>query len=847
MSVSIAPSPFGSLSVSVAETGSTLDVSVLSTSNCVLTMELGVPGPQGEPGEPGAAGQGVPAGGSAGQVLAKVDGVDYNTEWVNVSGNYLPLAGGAMDVNALVTFSNGAQNSEIGGWGFGVADTATPGHYATVEPQAFTVTDGTTSIVVTPTGITFPDSTVQTTAWTGGSFRTLNDYDFTNVPDTRLNTYGITLTGPTNDPIPYNSYLIHNGLVFNQDSTDGGIQEGVQYQVLYGTQNIYGKSRQLVDVDGTLTWQNEVGYVLSGGDAGLKFLQYSGAKYTGSIQYQRSQITFGDNSVQTTAFPGFTGYAPLASPAFTGNPTAPTPTAGDNDTSISTTAFVTTAVTNGLAGGTAIAKNIETEVRNQSGSTMAAGTIVYISGATGNKPLITKAQANNDANSAQTIGFVKTSIANNGTGYVITRGSLENIDTSALTEGVQLYLSPSTAGGWTTTKPYAPDHLVYVGIVIRSHPTLGIIYVSVQNGYEVAELHDVSAQTPSNLDLLSYNSSTSLWQNSSFSTLGLLTSATAASTYQTQAGMSSYLTTATAASTYQTQAGMSSYATLSSPTFSGSPSLPTGTTAVTQSAGNSTTAVATTAFVTAAVPAFATNAQIVTGTSTTTTLAPGNAGFFLANPKLRSLAAINSTSISGSGAITANSGYTFLREAYLTALSVGRASYGIGIAGTAGFGGSTSNFNQINFSNKVWMSGYTNTGNSGTPSYLGDSNTIVRVTLGGYSTATTGDMTQKGIGWKKVGGVSSFIVLTVHNGTTLTDVTTSTAVADGAAVNWQIYSDGSGNVTLYINGSQAATTSAGPTGLTTSLYSAYREQVEATVTPAVRHAIRGAGGWLYLD
>ena len=36
--------------------------------------------------------------------------------------------------------------------------------------------------------------------------------------------------------------------------------------------------------------------------------------------------------------------APLASPAFTGNPTAPTPLAGDNDTSIATTAFVTTAV-----------------------------------------------------------------------------------------------------------------------------------------------------------------------------------------------------------------------------------------------------------------------------------------------------------------------------------------------------------------------------------------------------------------------------------------------------------------------------------------------------------------------
>ena len=46
---------------------------------------------------------------------------------------------------------------------------------------------------------------------------------------------------------------------------------------------------------------------------------------------------------------------PLASPALTGNPTAPTPTAGDNDTSIATTAFVTAAIAAALsATGAAI-------------------------------------------------------------------------------------------------------------------------------------------------------------------------------------------------------------------------------------------------------------------------------------------------------------------------------------------------------------------------------------------------------------------------------------------------------------------------------------------------------------
>lgn len=43
-------------------------------------------GPTGDPGADGTDGQGVPVGGTAGQVLAKIDGTDYNTEWVDVSG-----------------------------------------------------------------------------------------------------------------------------------------------------------------------------------------------------------------------------------------------------------------------------------------------------------------------------------------------------------------------------------------------------------------------------------------------------------------------------------------------------------------------------------------------------------------------------------------------------------------------------------------------------------------------------------------------------------------------------------------------------------------------------------------
>jgi hypothetical protein len=164
------------------------------------------------------------------------------------------------------------------------------------------------------------------------------------------------------------------------------------------------------------------------------------------------------------------------------------------------------------------AQNLITEVYNETGATLTKGTIVYINGGHGNLPTITKAIATSDATSAQTYGIVRTDITNNNNGYVVVIGRLTNLDTQAYSTGAQLYLSSTTAGAWTTTKQYAPNHLVYVGIVVRSHPTQGVVEVKIQNGYELDELHNVSAQTPSNNQGIFYNSSTSLWENKSIAT-----------------------------------------------------------------------------------------------------------------------------------------------------------------------------------------------------------------------------------------------------------------------------------------------------------------------------------------
>jgi hypothetical protein len=157
------------------------------------------------------------------------------------------------------------------------------------------------------------------------------------------------------------------------------------------------------------------------------------------------------------------------------------------------------------------AQRLITEVYNETGATLAKGSIVYINGGHGNLPTVTKAIATGDATSAQTYGIVQNDIGNNNNGFVVVIGSLTDLDTQAYTEGTQLYLSGTTAGAWTSTKPYAPVHLVYVAIVTRSHPTQGVVEVSIQNGYEMDELHNVAAQNPDNNDILQYKTSTSLW------------------------------------------------------------------------------------------------------------------------------------------------------------------------------------------------------------------------------------------------------------------------------------------------------------------------------------------------
>ena len=158
--------------------------------------------------------------------------------------------------------------------------------------------------------------------------------------------------------------------------------------------------------------------------------------------------------------------------------------------------------------------NVVCLVRNNTGATLTKGTAVYINGAIGQNPTVTKALAIGEATSSQTLGLMTANLANNSNGYVTITGLVTDLDTSAFTDGQQLYLSPTTAGTLTSTKQYAPNHLVYVAIVVHAHPTQGKLLVRVQDGYEMDELHDVSAQSPTTGQTLVYNAATDLWEKS---------------------------------------------------------------------------------------------------------------------------------------------------------------------------------------------------------------------------------------------------------------------------------------------------------------------------------------------
>lgn len=151
-------------------------------------------------------------------------------------------------------------------------------------------------------------------------------------------------------------------------------------------------------------------------------------------------------------------------------------------------------------------------VRNNSGASIAKGTPVYETSSSGTRITIAPADASVEATAKTTLGLVYETIGNNSDGLVLAAGQLEGLNTAGLVEGDTAWLSETT-GQITTTRPVAPAHGVSLGFVIKSGAgTSGILYVKVDNGFELDELHNVLIVNPAQRQVL-YRNAAGLWVN----------------------------------------------------------------------------------------------------------------------------------------------------------------------------------------------------------------------------------------------------------------------------------------------------------------------------------------------
>ena len=187
-------------------------------------------------------------------------------------------------------------------------------------------------------------------------------------------------------------------------------------------------------------------------------------------------------------------------------------TAGENVTLTETPTEITISSAGG--GGGTSAQTLIANVTNAESVTITKGQVVYAFEATGNRVSVKLAYNTSDATSAKTFGIVlSASITAGGTGTVTCVGVISGLDLGTYAEGDSVYLA-ATPGNFTATKPYAPNHLVYVGIVERNTNGNGLLYVRIQNGFELDEIHDVQINSPRLAgQTLIYDQTNDLWKN----------------------------------------------------------------------------------------------------------------------------------------------------------------------------------------------------------------------------------------------------------------------------------------------------------------------------------------------
>jgi len=163
-------------------------------------------------------------------------------------------------------------------------------------------------------------------------------------------------------------------------------------------------------------------------------------------------------------------------------------------------------------------------VKNQTGSTITKGSLVYASGTVGSSGRISVSKfiANGTIDPIYLLGITAHDLTDGEDGYVISYGKIRQVNTDTFAAGAILYPSPTTAGVWTDVEPVAPNIDLPIGFCVNSSSNNGTIAIRVATGYNLSELHDVAISSPVANASLYYNGG--LWRDT---TAALLVSDTA--------------------------------------------------------------------------------------------------------------------------------------------------------------------------------------------------------------------------------------------------------------------------------------------------------------------------------
>jgi len=756
MSLTISPSPFGSLVVSVAETGSTLSVTTVATSPSVLTMALGVPGPAGEQGEPGANGVGVAAGGLTNQVLVKLSNADYDTGWANggAGGDYLPLTGGTLTGNLVINTGLGSE-----------------GHYETTEMYV-TRTDATGTSAnaygaLYNGGLEIGDS--------AGNWAELTTAHLRFGDGTIQTTAGLPLTGGT---MTGNIAL----------TTGGDLSNTISESNIYILDTNSANYANLTNDN--LTFHSDSGSA-DGADYGAGGFNIGGGLLVGT----NSGITFPDSSVQSTAWLGYNG---TTSEYIRGDGSLYTfPPVGDRYLT-SSTSTLTVDSGNGktMTVGTGLSYSPQQDITvSYNTANHMHGTVLTYNSATGVMTFDSNTHSGSGTYSSWEVnvgGVAGAILPVGGTaGQILAKINSTNFNTEWISLG-------SMAQATTTDYLAKADNLSGLASTSTARTNLG--------------LGTMATATASDYLAKAGNLSGLASASTSRTNLGLGTMAVETATdYLAKADNLSGLASA---STARTNLGLGTAATQTTATFLQTANNLSDVTASTARTNLGLGAVAT--------DAYATTAQAQAGTSTTTVINPStllDAKYFQGGKS--AVQFTWSTSVSGTGASASAQN----ANARLNAGPTSATGYAIASAVIANNSRGTIFNSGFDFSKRVQF-GLRVARNVASP----DTNSVFRYSIGKSSGTDASDLSARGL-MIKVAGTGALQLL-VHNGTTLTTTTSSYTPSNGVSYDVSVVSDGSGNVTLYVNGSSVATSTGGPTsaGATNANYLMFEIQNTATLS-----------------